>query len=194
MEKNFLLILASASPRRHEILARAGYPHCIRTADTDETLPAGIRPENAVCTLSRRKAEAIPCGAGEILLAADTVVSLEGKILGKPADAEEAAAMLRSLSGRSHDVFTGVTVKDAHKTVTFYERTAVRFRTLSDAEIAAYIATGDPLDKAGAYGYQSLAGIFVAGIEGDYYNVVGLPLCAVSTVLRTEFGVLPDWQ
>ena len=193
---NRRLILASASPRRHEILNTAGIPHTVRTADADETLPAGISPEAAVEMLSARKAAAALNSAGkdEIILAADTVVSLDGEILGKPASAEDARRMLSALSGRTHAVFTGITVTDGQRTVTVHEKTTVRMRILHADEIDDYIASGDPLDKAGAYGYQSLAGIFVAGIEGDYFNVVGLPLCRTASILREEFGYSPVWN
>jgi len=190
------LILASASPRRHEILKTAGIVHTVRSADADESLPAGITPAAAVEMLSARKAAAALERAEEndIILAADTVVSLDNVILGKPADADNARRMLRTLSGRAHAVFTGVTVTDGRVTVTVHEKTLVRMRTILPDEIEAYIASGDPMDKAGAYGYQSLAGIFVEAIEGDYFNVVGLPLCRVSTVLRDSFGFRPAWN
>ena len=190
------LILASASPRRHEILLRAGYAHEIRVADADESLPAGISPSEAVEMLSARKAAAVlaAAAADEIVLAADTVVSLGNEILGKPQSAEEARAMLRALSDNAHAVYTGITVSDGTTTVTAHEKTVVRMRKLHEDEIEAYVASGDPMDKAGAYGYQSLAGVFVCGIEGDYYTVVGLPLCRVSTVLRERFGFRPQWN
>lgn len=190
------LILASASPRRHEILAAAGIPHEIRAAHADEALPAGITPDAAVEMLSARKAAAALAQAGEneIVLAADTVVSQSGRILGKPADEDDARNMLRALSGGSHTVYTGITVTDGVTSVTAHEETVVRMRTILPQEIEAYIASGDPMDKAGAYGYQSLAGIFVAGIEGDYFNVVGLPLCRTAAILRDRFGFVPLWQ
>lgn len=189
------LILASASPRRHDILNIAGIPHEIRAADADEILPVDITPADAVEMLSVRKAAAAYMGKeNEIILAADTVVSLGDRILGKPRDAGEAASMLTALSGTTHAVYTGFTLTDGQITVTSHEKTVVRMRVILPEEIDAYIATGEPMDKAGAYGYQSLAGIFVSGIEGDYFNVVGLPLCAVNTALRDRFGFTPAWQ
>ena len=190
------LILASGSPRRHDILCTAGIPHEIRVADADESLPAGIAPSNAVEMLSARKASAVlrTAAADEIILAADTVVSLNGVILGKPLDEDDARAMLRAQSGNAQEVYTGITITDGHTTVTTHEKTIVRMRTIHEDEIEDYIASGDPMDKAGAYGYQSLAGVFVAGIEGDYFNVVGLPLCRVSTILREQFDFRPQWN
>ena len=184
------LILASGSPRRHELLTAAGIPHLVRPGAADETLPDGIAPADAVELLSRRKADAAlaALGEGEILLAADTVVALDGAILGKPRDAADAARMLRALSGRTHSVFTGVTVADRTRAVTAHEETVVRFRALGEAEIAAYVESGEPLDKAGAYGIQGAAALFVQGIRGDYANVVGLPLCLCGTLLREHFG------
>ena len=190
------LILASASPRRHEILLTAGIPHEIRAAHADETLPPDITPAQAVEMLSARKAAAALAEAsrGEIVLAADTVVSLNGKILGKPADREQARQMLTALSGNAHEVYTGITVTDGTVTVSEHEKTVVRMREILPGEIDAYISSGDPMDKAGAYGIQSLAGIFVSGLEGDYFNVVGLPLCRTARILRDSFGFTPQWQ
>ncbi|MGM9653252.1 MAG: Maf family protein [Eubacteriales bacterium] len=184
------LILASASPRRHEILTAAGIPHLVRPTDADETLPEGISPADAVELLSARKARAALAGAqeGSVILAADTVVSLGDRILGKPHGAKEARVMLLSLSGRAHEVFTGVTLCSAGRMVTAHERTVVHMRPLSGEEIDAYIATGEPLDKAGAYGIQGRGGLFVSGIEGDYFNIVGLPLYRVGRMLCEEFG------
>lgn len=184
------LILASASPRRHELLTAAGIPHTVLTADVDESLPHGISPHEAVKTLSLRKARAVlplaPKGA--IVLAADTVVALGGEILGKPKDKEDARRMLTALSGREHHVFTGITLTDGEKSLTAHERTTVRMRKLTPAEIDAYIATGEPMDKAGAYGIQARASLFVTGIEGDYANVVGLPVRLVGDLLSQQFG------
>lgn len=184
------LILASASPRRHDLLTAAGIPHTVLSADTDESLPSGIAPHEAVEILSARKAEAIlPIApAGSIILAADTVVTLDGGILGKPRDELDAKRMLLSLSGREHHVFTGVTVTDGMKTVTRHAKTAVRMRIISEEEIDAYIKTGEPMDKAGAYGIQGRAAFFVSGIEGDYANVVGLPVSLVGEILRIDFA------
>ena len=190
-KENCRLILASASPRRHEILLAAGIAHEILPTNADETLPAGITPAAAVEMLSRRKAQAawteLPHDA--VVIAADTVVALAGRILGKPHGAEDARRMLSALSGRDHEVYTGVTVGVFGHAFTAHERTLVRMRTLAPDEIDAYIASGEPLDKAGAYGIQGRGGRFVARIVGDYFNIVGLPLFCVSEILRREFGI-----
>lgn len=179
------IILASASPRRREILTTLGIAHRILVSDADESLPDGLSPAEAVETLAARKAAAVAPMAGEedIILAADTVVSIDGDILGKPHDAAEAAAMLRRLSGRVHTVYTGVALRRGGRVTVAHEATAVRFAPLGEDEIAAYIATGEPADKAGAYAIQGRGAAFVEGIEGDYFNVVGLPARRVVTML-----------
>ena len=185
------LILASGSPRRHELLTTAGIPHQIRVPMADETLPPHIESRRAVALLSQRKAAAALAISPEenaLVLAADTVVSLDGEILGKPHSEEEARQMLKHLSGRSHTVCTGVTVANRVKSVTAVEVTAVHMREIRPEEIDAYVASGDPMDKAGAYGIQGKAGIFVAGIDGDYFNIVGLPVCLVGNILSKHFG------
>ena len=183
------LILASASPRRHELLTAVGLAHTVLTSEADETLPDGIAPADAVEMLSARKAEAVlplaPKGA--LVIAADTVVALAGEILGKPRDEADARRMLTALSDGAHHVYTGVTVTDGVKTVTAHACTAVRMRKIAEAEIDAYIRTGEPMDKAGAYGIQGRAALFVSGIEGDYANVVGLPLSLLGDILTREF-------
>ncbi len=190
METKPTLILASASPRRHDLLTAAGIPHTVLTADTDESIPEGIAPEEAVQLLSAKKAAAVLplVPAGTPVLAADTVVALDGVILGKPKNEADAFSMLSSLSGRVHTVYTGVTVTDGTKTVTSFAATAVHMRPLSEAEITAYIKTGEPMDKAGAYGIQGRAVFFVTRIVGDYANVVGLPLSLVGEILSREFS------
>ena len=189
------LILASGSPRRREILQNAGIPFTVLPSDADETLPKGTAPEEAVRLLSRRKADAALRKAppGAVVLAADTVVAAFGDagvevILGKPHTPERATAMLRMLSGRTHRVLTGVTVTDGEKTVTDVVSTSVVMRRLSDAEIERYVSTGAPLDKAGAYGIQERAGVFVRELHGEYFNVVGLPLARTAEILRDDFG------
>lgn len=185
------LILASGSPRRHELLTTAGIPHQIRVPMADETLPPHIESRRAVALLSQRKAAAALAISPEenaLVLAADTVVSLDGEILGKPHSEEEARQMLKRLSGRSHTVCTGVTVANRVKSVTAVEVTAVHMREIRPEEIDAYVASGDPMDKAGAYGIQGKAGIFVSGIDGDYFNIVGLPVCLVGNILSKHFG------
>ena len=180
------LILASASPRRRELLERIGLRFSVESADADETLLPGLSAKNQVMRLSRIKADAVAAlHSGEpVILSADTVVVLDGKILGKPADTEDARQMLLSLSGRTHHVLTGVTVRRGKYHDTRCEETEVRFGALSAKEIDSYIATGEPMDKAGAYGIQGLASVFVSGISGDYYNVMGLPLHTCTAMLR----------
>lgn len=173
------LVLASKSPRRSDILKTAGFDFTVRVADADETIPNGTSPEDAVVLLSVRKAMAVERTEDETVLGADTIVVLDNKILGKPQDREEAYNMLRSLSGRVHSVFTGVCVIEKGKTKTLCEETQVEFLPLTDEEIYTYIDTGDCYDKAGAYGIQSYASKFVKRINGDYFNVVGLPICAI---------------
>ena len=180
------LILASGSPRRRELLERIGLRFTVQAADVDERLLPGLSAGEQVMRLSCRKAEAVAAGQPQeaVILSADTVVVLDGAILGKPADAAEAKEMLSALSGRSHLVLTGVTVRRGENEQTHCEETEVRFRPLSETEIDAYIATGEPMDKAGAYGIQGYASVFVEKIVGDYFNVVGLPLCASAQMLR----------
>ena len=173
------LVLASKSPRRSEILKNAGFDFIIRTADADETIAEGTNPENAVVMLAARKAMAVERNEDEVVLGADTIVVLDDKILGKPKDREDAFNMLRSLSGRVHSVFTGVCAISDKGSMTFAEETKVEFYPLTDEEINSYIDTKDCYDKAGAYGIQGLASKFVRGINGDYFNVVGLPISSV---------------
>lgn len=170
------IVLASKSPRRKEILEKAGYNIEIRVQDADETLPEGISPENAVKMLAEIKAAAVCREKGETVIGADTVVSVDGKILGKPKDEEDAFLMLKRLSGREHEVFTGVCIlTDSGKTV-FSERSAVEFDRLSDDKIYSYIKSGEPTDKAGAYAIQGLAGEFARVVSGSFYNVMGFPI------------------
>jgi septum formation protein len=205
-----MLILASASPRRRELLAQAGYTFEVRPAHIPEDPLPGEDPIVYVTRLAREKAEAVfremravnrglslsgaslsgasfqnKCLDGQSVLGADTTVTLDSAILGKPADAEDAARMLRLLSGRTHRVITGVALVTAQGTEVAAEVTAVRFLTLSDEEIRAYVATGEPMDKAGAYGIQGRAARWIPRIEGCYFNVVGLPLALVSSLLES---------
>ena len=186
------LVLASASPRRRQLLARLGLDFDVVPSDADETWPEGVAPGPAVEDLARRKAQTIARDRPEALvLGADTVVVLDGDVLGKPHDEAHARATLARLSGRTHEVFTGIALARADQTVTAHERTRVTFADLAPEEIAAYVATGSPMDKAGAYGIQDdLGSLFVAGIEGDYFNVVGLPLHRLYKSLRAEFGAV----
>jgi septum formation protein len=174
------LILASSSPRRSALLAAVGYDFDVRVADVDETPLPGETAEALVRRLAEVKARAVACGADELILAADTTVACDDEIMNKPCDEAEAARMLRRLGGRAHEVFTGVTLRHAGGEETFVERTVVWFDTLSEAEIAWYVASGEPRGKAGAYGIQGRASRFVTRVEGSYTNVVGLPTAQVA--------------
>ncbi len=184
------IILASASPRRRELLSALGLAFEVRPAKGEEHPEPGLDGGETAKRLSRAKCLEIASQAEEdaVVIAADTVVCLDDEILGKPADEEDAARMLKALSGRDHRVYTGVTVARGGRVLSDFEETAVHFRPLSEREIAAYIATGEPMDKAGAYGIQGRASLFVRGIEGDYFNVMGLPLCKLGEMLK-ELGV-----
>ncbi len=178
-----MLILASKSPRRKELLSLITTDFVIKTTDEDETLPDGISPKEAVETLSKIKALPFKNGV-DTVIGADTVVAIDGKILGKPKDESDAFDMLRTLSGRTHSVFTGVTVISPKGETTFSVETKVKFFELSDYEIRAYISTGEPMDKAGAYGIQQKGALLVESVGGDYFNVVGLPVSKLNKVLN----------
>lgn len=187
------IILASQSPRRRELLARMGIPHfdvipAREEEQTDPTLPAGRLVKALAQQKAREVAARVPPDA--IVIAADTVVAIDGEILGKPHSPAEAAEMLQKLSGRQHTVCTGVAVRQNDVELVEGESAQVRFRPLSPQEIATYIATGEPMDKAGAYGVQGYGCLFVEGIVGDYYNVMGLPVCRLGRMLA-RFGVDP---
>ncbi len=181
---DYQLILASGSPRRRELLERVGLRFTVQAADVDETLVPGLSPQEQVMRLSRLKAQAVQAPQGAAVLSADTVVVLDGAILGKPADRADARRMLLALSGRSHHVLTGVTLRKDGQLDTRCQDTEVWFRPMTEPEIDGYIATGEPMDKAGAYGIQGGASLFVERLDGDYFNVVGLPLCTVGQMLR----------
>jgi septum formation protein len=184
-EKRQRLILASGSPRRRELLGRMGWEFEVCCADVDEHVPGS--PRFAVGVLARKKAHEAARGFSQgVVLAADTLVSLDGRALGKPLDAAEACEMLLRLSGREHEVFTGVCLLDCAtgREAVHIERTGVSFRALSRAEIEAYVATGEPMDKAGAYGIQGGAAAFVRTISGSFENVMGLPIGAVGLMLK----------
>lgn len=178
------LILASQSPRRAELMKLLRIPFCVRAADIDETMDPSAAPCDEVARVSRKKAEATPRTQRDIVVAADTIVVCDGRVLGKPRSAQEAARMLTLLSGRDHQVMTGLTVLRGGEATTCTETTDVHFRPLSRGEIAAYVATGEPMDKAGAYGIQGGGALFVERLVGDYYNVMGLPVCRLSMILR----------
>ena len=184
-----MFILASQSPRRRELLAMLGLEFEIFTADIDETMDPALSAEDAVAAVCERKARAVGEGhPGRLIVAADTIVVVDETILGKPHCEDEARQMLHSLSGRSHTVMTGFCLWRDGACETHVETTKLWFRDLSDGEIDAYVATGSPMDKAGAYGIQDQAAVFVQRLEGDYYNVMGLPLCALTQALR-KWGV-----
>ncbi len=180
------IILASASPRRRELLERLGLCFEVRTAPHDETMNPAANPADEVARVSRLKAEAVrpSCADGDVIIAADTIVVCDGLIMGKPHSEEAACSMLRRLSGREHQVMTGLSVLCGSKEETTTVTTTLRFRSLSEREISAYVATGEPMDKAGAYAIQGLASMFVTGLDGDYYNVMGLPVCTLVGMLR----------
>lgn len=185
------IVLASASPRRKELLASLGLDFEIVPADVDEHREGESDPRVYAEALARRKAQFVAAQRQSgLVIGADTLVFIDGKILTKPSDEAEAHAMLHRLSGRTHTVVTGVAVVNAEtqETVSGFEETKVTFRPLSDAEIRRYVATGEPMDKAGAYGIQGIGALLVARIEGCYPNVVGLPLVRLAELLR-HFGV-----
>ena len=177
------IILASQSPRRQELMKLFGLPFTVRVADIDETMnPAD--PYGEVARVSRCKAEASRQSQQELVIAADTIVVCDGKILGKPKTEAEAKQTLAMLSGKEHQVMTGLTVLQGDKCISCTEVASVQFRPLSREEIDGYVATGEPMDKAGAYGIQGGAALFVERIEGDYYNIMGLPVCRLSIILK----------
>ena len=185
------IILASQSPRRRELLGQMGLKGFkVTSPDVDEMVDGNLPPAQIVEELSLRKAAAVAEHADEddLIIAADTVVVLEGAVLGKPEDEREAFSMLSALSGNRHYVYTGVTVIRGDKPVTQHEMTAVSFRELEPEEITNYIATGEPMDKAGAYGIQGLGALLVSGIDGDYFNVMGLPVYRLGRILA-DFGL-----
>ena len=179
------LILASASPRRRELLEKLQIPFEVIVSDCDETLPDGIPAESAAELLAVRKAAAVAKAHPEaVVIGADTTVILDEEILGKPADEADCKRMLHALSGRQHQVITGVGIFWAGHSLSFSDETAVQFYPLTDAEINAYAASEEPYDKAGAYGIQGQGALLVAGIHGDYYNVMGLPVARLARQLR----------
>ncbi len=187
------LVLASASPRRRELLRMLGFKDFkILPADVDEDIPE-MTPEESVRHIALQKARktAENCRGNDLIIAADTLVFSDGEALGKPKSASDAQDMLRHLSGAGHAVYTGVALSLDGREVTFFEKTRVFFRELSEDEINAYIKTGEPMDKAGAYAAQGLGAAFIERIEGDFFNVMGLPLCSLVTMLRRFSVELP---
>lgn len=179
------VILASASPRRRELLELVGIVHEVRPADIDESLWPGETPVGHSERLARGKAHAIAAAAGDaVVIAADTIVVVEGDILGKPKDVAHATEMLRRLSGRQHTVYTAIAVARGERTESAVEAVEVVFRALSDSEIAEYIATGEPMDKAGAYGIQGFGATIVERVDGDYFSVMGLGMRRLVALLE----------
>lgn len=185
------LILASGSPRRKELLGLFGIPFTVRAADIDETMNPAGNPFDEVARLSREKALAVPRGEDDVVIAADTIVVCNDRVLGKPKSEAQAAEMLTMLSGQAHQVMTGCTLLRGDQQQTFTEVTDLHFRPLSQGEIRRYVATGEPMDKAGAYGIQGGAALFCTRMEGDYYNVMGLPVCRLWQSLRE---IAPEWM
>lgn len=182
-ELTMQLILASQSPRRRELLSLFHIPFTVRVSDADEKMDPALSPFDEVGRVSREKALAVPRAPGDVVVAADTIVVCGGRVLGKPRTEAQATEMLTLLSGRSHQVMTGLTVLRDGACRTCTEVTDITFRPLSQREIRAYVATGEPMDKAGAYGIQGGAALFAQSLRGDYYNVMGLPVCRLWQVL-----------
>ena len=185
------LILASQSPRRQELLKLFRRPFTVEVADVDEKMDDSQPAFSEVARVSRRKAEAVAREQEDVVIAADTIVVCDGQILGKPKSTEHAVQMLTMLSGRAHQVMTGLTVVRGNEVVNCTEVTDIWFRKLSRKEIEDYVATGEPMDKAGAYGIQGGAALFVQRLEGDYYNVMGLPVCRLWQMLGQ---IAPEWM
>ena len=183
------VILASQSPRRRELMEKFHIPFTVLAADIDETMDPGKSPYDEVARVSRLKAEATPHSETDVVIAADTIVVCDGQVLGKPADEADAFRMLSLLSGRDHQVMTGLTVLYGETAVSCTEVTDLHFKPLSEKEILAYIRTGEPMDKAGSYGIQGGAALFAEKMVGDYYNVMGLPLCKLGKILQS---ILPE--
>ena len=194
------IVLASQSPRRRELLSLVGIPHEVRPADLDESILPGESPVEHAERLARSKAETVAAGEpAAVVIGSDTIVVLDGDILGKPRDVVEAAAMLRRLSGRTHTVHTAVAVARNGRTVSGIESVEVTFRPLTDSQIETYIATGEPMDKAGAYGIQGYGAVIVERVHGDYFAVMGLALGRLVALLEGvgvsyRFGSPPNWR
>jgi septum formation protein len=187
------LVLASASPRRSAILELLGLAHQVRAPGVDERVHPGEPPAVAARRLAEEKVSAVEAGPDEVVLAADTIVAVGDEALGKPSDAAEAESMIARLSGRDHEVFTGLALRRGDRLVSGVERTRVRFRSLAPREPAEYVATGEALDKAGAYGIQGRGAALVERIEGDYSNVVGLPVRLLLSLFERQ-GLRYDYS
>lgn len=184
------IVLASQSPRRNELLRHAFFSFITVPSDADETIPEGLSPAESTITIAKRKVYDVKgrVAPGSLIIGADTIVVCEGKILGKPRSEPEAREMLTLLSGRTHTVYTGLVICQDDREVSGYEATDVTFRELTPEMISSYISTGEPMDKAGAYGIQEKGAFLVEKIHGDYFNVVGLPLCRLGKMLE-ELGI-----
>ena len=183
------IVLASGSPRRQELLRRMGVSDfTVRVPQVEEYFPAGLSPQETVCYISREKSQAVDAAADEIVITADTMVFLDDRKLGKPSDEREALEMLTALQGRRHTVCTGVTVRQGERLLTRAQSTQVWFREAATEELKHYIRSGEPMDKAGAYGVQGLGALLVERIDGDFFNVMGLPVLLLSRMLA-EVGV-----
>ena len=182
------IVLASGSPRRQELLGRMGITDfTVRVPEMEESYPDGLSPEETVCYISREKSDAarLLCDENELIITADTMVFLDDKRLGKPKDEAQALEMLTALAGRRHTVCTGVTVRRGNVILTRAQSTDVYFRPATERELRAYIRTGEPMDKAGAYGVQGKGSLLVRRIDGDFFNVMGLPVEMLAEMLKT---------
>jgi len=192
------IYLASSSPRRRDLLNQINLPHIVIATDVDESLPGEMPPAEQVMELSRRKARAAARQlAVGVIIAADTVVVLNNEVLGKPENEADALAILERLQGATHEVYTGLTVLElpGERVLTDFERTTVKMREADRAELMRYVQSGEPLDKAGAYGIQGLASVFVEGIRGCYFNVVGLPITRLVLMLKKmDIDVSAYWR
>ena len=182
------IILASQSPRRKELMGLFHIPFVIQVSDADETMDPTASPAQQVALVSRRKAEAVTRDTDDLVIAADTIVVCNGQILGKPKDEADASRMLHLLSGRDHQVMTGCSILRGDRCETFTEVTDLHFRPLRRSEISRYVASGEPMDKAGSYGVQGQGALLVERIDGDFFNVMGLPVLLLSQMLQ-QFGV-----
>lgn len=183
------VVLASGSPRRQELLEMLGVKDMkIIPAQGEEVAPEGVGPGELVMALASAKGNEVRalCNAEDVIIAADTIVWFENRVYGKPHSRAEAVEMLHKLSGNRHQVFTGVSVIRGEREIKQYEMSFVRFREMTDSEIEAYVDTGEPMDKAGAYGAQGKGALFVTAIEGDFFNVMGLPVCRLGTMLKEQ--------
>lgn len=184
------IILASMSPRRKEILTQVGIPFQVVVSHVEEKI-ADLPPVEVVQDLARQKAEAVAAEHPKaVVLGADTIVVVDGMILGKPSDRQDAERMIRLIQGRSHEVYTGVAVCDEQGSYTFAEQTKVYIREMEDAEIQEYLESAEPYDKAGSYAVQGLFARYISKLEGDYYNVMGLPACRIYTELKNRGCIL----